>query len=307
MRNPANRSEVIGTVSDADDAAIEAAFAAAVRAQPDWDMTPASERAEALEHAADLLEPRMPELVAFCAREAGRTIPDSISEVREAVDFLRYYADRARSRIRRRRALARPDRREQRAAAARPRRVRLHQPVEFPARDLHRPDRRGARRRQRVIAKPAEQTPLIATRAVQYLLEAGVPADVLHLLPGDGASVGARIVADPRVAGVAFTGSTETARAINRSLADRDGAIPVLIAETGGQNAMIVDSSALPEQVVQDAVQSAFNSAGQRCSALRVLFVQDDIADRDLRAARGLHGRAGHRRSAAACRPTSAR
>jgi RHH-type proline utilization regulon transcriptional repressor/proline dehydrogenase/delta 1-pyrroline-5-carboxylate dehydrogenase len=132
-----------------------------------------------------------------------------------------------------------------------------------------------------VIAKPAEQTPLVATRAVQMLLEAGVPADVLHLLPGDGASVGARIVADPRIAGVAFTGSTDTARLIHRSLANRgDGAIPVLIAETGGQNAMIVDSSALPEQIVNDVVQSSFNSAGQRCSALRVLFVQDEIASR---------------------------
>src|SRR6185503_11739860 len=131
-----------------------------------------------------------------------------------------------------------------------------------------------------VLAKPAEQTPLIATRAIQYLLEAGVPPEVLHLLPGDGASVGARIVADPRVAGVAFTGSTETAKAINRSLANREGSIPVLIAETGGQNAMIVDSSALPEQVVLDAVQSGFNSAGQRCSALRVLIVQEEIAPR---------------------------
>jgi RHH-type proline utilization regulon transcriptional repressor/proline dehydrogenase/delta 1-pyrroline-5-carboxylate dehydrogenase len=131
-----------------------------------------------------------------------------------------------------------------------------------------------------VLAKPAEQTPLIATRAVQLLHEAGVPPQVLNLLIGDGSTIGARAVADPRVAGVAFTGSTETARAIHRSLAQRDGPIAVLIAETGGQNAMIVDSSALPEQVVSDVVQSGFNSAGQRCSALRALFVQEDIADR---------------------------
>ena len=133
-----------------------------------------------------------------------------------------------------------------------------------------------------VIAKPAEQTPLIAARAIEYLHQAGIPGEVLHFLPGDGATVGARAVADPRIAGVAFTGSTETARAINQSLASRTGPLPVLIAETGGQNALIVDSSALPEQVVMDVVQSSFNSAGQRCSALRVLFVQEDIAPRVL-------------------------
>jgi RHH-type proline utilization regulon transcriptional repressor/proline dehydrogenase/delta 1-pyrroline-5-carboxylate dehydrogenase len=129
-----------------------------------------------------------------------------------------------------------------------------------------------------VIAKPAEQTPLVAAHAVRLLLQAGIPPEVLHFVPGDGAVVGAAAVADPRIAGVAFTGSTETARIIHRTLAGRDGPIGTLIAETGGQNAMIVDSSALPEQVVIDAVQSAFNSAGQRCSALRVLCVQEDIA-----------------------------
>ncbi|HEU4601057.1 MAG TPA: L-glutamate gamma-semialdehyde dehydrogenase, partial [Steroidobacteraceae bacterium] len=133
-----------------------------------------------------------------------------------------------------------------------------------------------------VIAKPAEQTPIIATRAVELLLEAGVPSDVLHLLIGEGETIGARIVSDPRVAGVAFTGSTQTAKIIHRSLAAGSGPIPVLIAETGGQNAMIVDSSALPEQVVLDIVQSGFNSAGQRCSALRAVFVQEEIADRVL-------------------------
>jgi RHH-type proline utilization regulon transcriptional repressor/proline dehydrogenase/delta 1-pyrroline-5-carboxylate dehydrogenase len=131
-----------------------------------------------------------------------------------------------------------------------------------------------------VLAKPAEQTPLVAFRAAELLMEAGVPRGVLQFLPGDGATVGGRAVADPRIAGVAFTGSTETARLINRALAGRDGPIGTLIAETGGQNAMLVDSSALPEQVVKDAVLSAFNSAGQRCSALRLLCVQKDIADR---------------------------
>src|SRR5687768_9360374 len=280
VRNPANRSEVIGTVTDADEAAIEAAFAAAVSAQPDWDMTPASERAEALERAADLFESRTAELVAFCAREGGRTIPDAISEVREAVDFLRYYADRARSEFGPGLRLPGPTG-ESNELRLRGRGVFVCiSPWNFPLAIFTGQIAAALAAGNAVLAKPAEQTPLIATRAVQCLLEAGVPPDVLHLLPGDGASVGARIVADPRVAGVAFTGSTETAKAINRSLANRDGAIPVLIAETGGQNAMIVDSSALPEQIVMDVVQSSFNSAGQRCSALRALYVQEEIADR---------------------------
>jgi RHH-type proline utilization regulon transcriptional repressor/proline dehydrogenase/delta 1-pyrroline-5-carboxylate dehydrogenase len=280
VRNPANRSEVIGVVSDADEAAIEAAFAAAVRAQPDWDLTPASERAEVLERAADLFETRMPELIALCGREGGRTIPDTISEVREAVDFLRYYADRARAEFGAGVRLPGPTG-ESNELKLRGRGVFVCiSPWNFPLAIFTGQIAAALAAGNAVLAKPAEQTPLIATRAIQLLIEAGVPADVLHLLPGDGASVGARIVADPRVAGVAFTGSTETAKAINRSLANRDGPIPVLIAETGGQNAMIVDSSALPEQVVLDAVQSGFNSAGQRCSALRVLFVQEEIAPR---------------------------
>lgn len=280
VHNPANRSEAIGVLSNADDPTIEAAFAAAVRAQPDWDMTPASERAEVLERAADLYEARMPELVAFCVREGGRTIPDSISEVREAVDFLRYYADRARAEFGVGLRLPGPTG-ESNELRLRGRGVFVCiSPWNFPLAIFTGQIAAALAAGNAVLAKPAEQTPLIATRAVQYLLEAGVPQDVLHLLPGDGASVGARIVADRRVAGVAFTGSTETAKAIHQSLANRDGPIPVLIAETGGQNAMIVDSSALPEQVVLDAVQSGFNSAGQRCSALRVLFVQEEIAPR---------------------------
>ena len=193
-------------------------------AQPDWDATPASERAEALERAADLFEAHVPELVAYCVREGGRTIPDSISEVREAVDFLRYYADRARSGIRHRRAPARADGREQRAAPARSRRIRLHQPVEFSAGDLHRTDRGGARRRQRG-AREAGRADAAHRDARGPVAARGRRAGgCAAFLPGDGASVGARIVADPRVAGVAFTGSTETAHAINRSLANRDGA-----------------------------------------------------------------------------------
>jgi RHH-type transcriptional regulator, proline utilization regulon repressor / proline dehydrogenase / delta 1-pyrroline-5-carboxylate dehydrogenase len=280
VRNPANRGEVIGSVNDADAAAIEAAFTAAAKGQVEWDATPASERSEVLERAADLYEARMAELVAYCAREGGRSIPDGIAEVREAVDFLRYYADRARAEFGAGTRLPGP--------TGESNELRLRgrgtfvciSPWNFPLAIFTGQIAAGLAAGNAVIAKPAEQTPLIATRAVQLLLDAGVPEQVLHLLPGDGASVGARVVADPRVAGVAFTGSTETAKAIHQSLANRDGPIPVLIAETGGQNAMIVDSSALPEQIVMDVVQSSFNSAGQRCSALRVLFVQEEIAPR---------------------------
>ncbi|HEY6985025.1 MAG TPA: bifunctional proline dehydrogenase/L-glutamate gamma-semialdehyde dehydrogenase PutA, partial [Rhodanobacteraceae bacterium] len=204
VRNPANRSEVIGVVSDADEAAIEAAFAASVRAQPGWDLTPASERAEILERAADLFESRMPELVAFCGREGGRTIPDSISEVREAVDFLRYYADRARTEFGAGVRLPGPTG-ESNELKLRGRGVFVCiSPWNFPLAIFTGQIAAALAAGNAVLAKPAEQTPLIATRAIQDLLEAGVPPDVLHLLPGDGASVGARIVADPRVAGVAF-------------------------------------------------------------------------------------------------------
>ncbi|MGH8175180.1 MAG: bifunctional proline dehydrogenase/L-glutamate gamma-semialdehyde dehydrogenase PutA [Steroidobacter sp.] len=279
-RNPSNLTQAIGTVIDADDQAIDAAFTSAVKAQLEWDSTPASERAETLERAADLFEERMPELIAYCVREGGRTIVDSISEVREAVDFLRYYADRARAEFAAGLRLPGPTG-ESNELRLRGRGVFVCiSPWNFPLAIFIGQIAAALAAGNAVIAKPAEQTPLIATRAVQMLLEAGVPGGALHLLPGDGASIGARIVADLRVAGVAFTGSTETAKAIHRSLANRGGPIPVLIAETGGQNAMIVDSSALPEQIVMDVVQSGFNSAGQRCSALRALFIQEEIAPR---------------------------
>jgi RHH-type proline utilization regulon transcriptional repressor/proline dehydrogenase/delta 1-pyrroline-5-carboxylate dehydrogenase len=280
VRNPANLSEVIGVVSEADTALVDKAIAAAVPAQVTWDETPASERAEILERAADLYEERMPELIAYCVREGGRTIPDSISEVREAVDFLRYYADRARNEFGAGARMPGPTG-ESNELKLRGRGVFCCiSPWNFPLAIFTGQIAAALAAGNAVLAKPAEQTPLVATRAVQILLEAGVPPDVLHLLLGDGATVGARIVADPRIAGVAFTGSTDTAKLINRSLANRDGVIPVLIAETGGQNAMIADSSALPEQIVLDVVQSSFNSAGQRCSALRALYVQEEIADR---------------------------
>jgi RHH-type proline utilization regulon transcriptional repressor/proline dehydrogenase/delta 1-pyrroline-5-carboxylate dehydrogenase len=280
VRNPANLGEVIGVVSEADTSLVDQAIAAAVEAQVPWDATPASERAEILERAADLYEERMPELISYCVREGGRTIPDAISEVREATDFLRYYADRARNEFGSGVRMPGPTG-ESNELKLRGRGVFCCiSPWNFPLAIFTGQIAAALAAGNSVLAKPAEQTPLVATRAIQILLEAGVPPDVLHLLPGDGAKVGARIVADPRIAGVAFTGSTETAKLIHRSLANREGVIPVLIAETGGQNAMIADSSALPEQVVLDVVQSSFNSAGQRCSALRALYVQEEIADR---------------------------
>ncbi len=283
VRNPANTAELVGNVGTTSAEQVTEAIGIAVSAQPAWDAAGPGPRAEALERAADLYEESLPELVAMCVREAGKTVPDSIAEVREAVDFLRYYAARAREDFGQPQRLPGP--------TGESNELSLHgrgvfaciSPWNFPLAIFTGQVAAALAAGNAVVAKPAEQTPLVAAQAVRLLLQAGVPGDVLHLLPGDGAMVGARAVADARVAGVAFTGSTETARLIYRTLAMRDGPIPVLIAETGGQNAMIVDSSALPEQVVIDAVQSAFNSAGQRCSALRVLCVQEDIAPKVMR------------------------
>ncbi|MFT4198216.1 MAG: bifunctional proline dehydrogenase/L-glutamate gamma-semialdehyde dehydrogenase PutA [Pseudoxanthomonas sp.] len=280
VTNPADRRQAVGQWQPADAAAVEKALANAVAAQPGWDRTPAASRATLLEHAADLLERRMPEFMALCVREAGKTIPDAVAEVREAVDFLRYYAGQARAQFGAPEQLPGP--------TGESNQLQLHgrgvfvciSPWNFPLAIFLGQVSAALAAGNSVIAKPAEQTSLVGFAAVRLLHEAGVPEAVLQYLPGDGATVGAALTADPRVAGVAFTGSTETARAINRTLAARDAAIGVLIAETGGQNALIADSSALPEQLVKDAIGSAFTSAGQRCSAARVLFVQDDIADK---------------------------
>ena len=228
-------------------------------------------------------------------------MPDALAEVREAVDFCRYYAARARADFGAPMALPGPTGERNELRAARARRVRLHQPVEFPAGDLHRPGRGGARRRQRGDrqARRADAADRRARRA-RCCTRPACPATCCTCCRATGERSARALVADPRIAGVAFTGSTETARAINRALAARDGPIVPLIAETGGQNAMIVDSSALPEQVVADALASAFDSAGQRCSALRVLFVQEDIAPTRARDAGGRDGGAADRRSGAA-------
>src|SRR5688572_4708898 len=282
VTNPADRRESIGQWQAADSTVVEQALQNAVAAQPAWDRTPAVARAVILEHAADLLEQRMPQYIALCTKEAGKTISDGVAEVREAVDFLRYYAGQARKLFAHPEKLPGPTG-ESNELQLQGRGVFVCiSPWNFPLAIFAGQIAAALAAGNSVIAKPAEQTNLIGFAAVKLLHEAGVPEAVLQFLPGDGATVGAALTKDPRVAGVAFTGSTDTARAINRSLAARDAAIGVLIAETGGQNALIGDSSALPEQLIKDALSSAFTSAGQRCSAARVLFVQDDIADKTI-------------------------
>ena len=272
IRNPANHADEVGdaceaTVEEARDAVdVAAGFAS------EWNAVPREERAAMLDRAARLLETHRPELVSLAVREAGKTWPNAIAEVREAVDFCRYYAERVR--------LATD-------GAPPPGPAVCISPWNFPLAIFMGEVSAALAAGSPVIAKPAEQTPLIAARAVELLHEAGVPARALQLLPGRGETVGAALTADPRVRGVAFTGSTEVARLIDKSLGPRDAR---LIAETGGQNAMIVDSSALAEQVVQDVLASGFDSAGQRCSALRVLCLQADIADRVLAMLKGAMG-----------------
>jgi RHH-type proline utilization regulon transcriptional repressor/proline dehydrogenase/delta 1-pyrroline-5-carboxylate dehydrogenase len=278
--DPADRRRQVGTVSESDAAGVDQALARASRAQRDWDGGGAEARAQCLERAADLLEQERATLMALAVREAGKTVPDALSEVREAVDFLRYYAGRARADFGAPLALPGPTGERNQLALAGRGVFACISPWNFPLAIFTGQVAGALAAGNAVVAKPAEQTPLIAMHAVELLHRAGVPGDVLHLLPGDGPGVGAPLVADPRTVGVAFTGSTETAQAINRSLAARSGPLATLIAETGGQNAMIVDSSALPEQVVRDVLASSFQSAGQRCSALRILCVQADIADR---------------------------
>jgi RHH-type proline utilization regulon transcriptional repressor/proline dehydrogenase/delta 1-pyrroline-5-carboxylate dehydrogenase len=274
VRNPADTRDVVGYVIEASDAQVDAALAHAGRDGAAWQATPAEERAACLQRAADRLEAAEPALMGLICREAGRTLPNALGEVREAADFLRYYANEAR-------ALG-PEARPLGPVVA-------ISPWNFPLAIFTGQVAAALAAGNPVLAKPAEQTPLIAARAVAILHEAGVPRAALQLLPGDG-RVGARLVADPRTRGVLFTGSTEVARLIARTLAQRlnpDGTPVPLVAETGGQNAMVVDSSALPEQVVADAITSAFDSAGQRCSALRILCVQQEAAERVLAMLRG--------------------
>ncbi|WP_204376689.1 bifunctional proline dehydrogenase/L-glutamate gamma-semialdehyde dehydrogenase PutA [Methyloceanibacter marginalis] len=268
----------VGTCRSADQAAIDAALDVARGAHEAWDARGGVARAEHLERAADLFEAERAPLMALMVREAGKTLGNAQSDLREAVDFLRYYAAEARAKFAMPRTLVGPTG-EQNEISLHGRGVfAAISPWNFLLAIFTGQVAGALAAGNAVVAKPAEQTPLVAAHAVRLLLKAGVPGEVLHLLPGRGDLVGAALVADPRVDGVVFTGGTDTGRAINRTLAAA-GPIPELIAETGGLNAMIVDSSALPEQVVDDALTSAFDSAGQRCSALRVLFLQEDVAD----------------------------
>jgi RHH-type proline utilization regulon transcriptional repressor/proline dehydrogenase/delta 1-pyrroline-5-carboxylate dehydrogenase len=280
--SPSDHQRQVGRVGFADASAVDGAVELAKNAFAGWDRTGVNERAGILRAAADLFETHRADLVALCVAEAGKCIPDALSEVREAVDFLRYYASEAERLMNSPVVLPGPTG-EQNELSLTGRGVFVCiSPWNFPVAIFTGQIAAALVAGNAVLAKPAEQTSLVAARVVQLLLEAGVPAGVLQFIPGSGAEVGARAVADARIAGVVFTGSTETARQINRSLAARDGPLATLIAETGGQNAMVVDSTALAEQVVIDVVQSAFNSAGQRCSALRVLFLQEEVADRIL-------------------------
>jgi len=282
VRDPADRQRQVGSVVMADAAQVAKAMDSAGAAAPAWEATDAAARAAALERTADLFERDMPVLMALAVREAGKSVLDAVAEVREAVDFCRYYASRCRQEFSAPQILPGPTG-ERNELALHGRGVfACISPWNFPLAIFTGQITAALAAGNAVVAKPAEQTPLIAYHAVSLMHEAGVPREALQLLPGDGQSVGAPLVAHPLVSGVAFTGSTETARAIYATLAGKSGPIVPLIAETGGQNAMIVDSSALPEQVVTDTIASAFRSAGQRCSALRVLYLQSDIADKTL-------------------------
>ena len=275
---PFDRRITVGEVIEASASDVDAGFTAATAAQPAWDALGGPARAALLHRAADLFEAHKDEFYALCLSEAGKTLPDATLELREAVDFLRFYAAEADRLFSGAQILPGP--------TGEINRLSLHgrgvwvciSPWNFPLAIFIGPVAAALAAGNAALAKPAEQTPLIAALAIELMHEAGIPSAIVQLMPGDG-KVGAALTAHRLVAGVAFTGSTATAKAINRALADRDGAIVPLIAETGGQNAMIVDSSALPEQVTRDVIASAFQSAGQRCSALRVLFVADEVAD----------------------------
>ena len=270
----------VGTVQEGDEALVAAGIAAAQVAFPAWNTTAVAGRAAALERAGDLIEQNRDRLIALLQNEGGKTIDDCVSEVREAADYCRYYAHQARQTLAPK-ALPGPTG-ESNELRMRGRGVFICiSPWNFPVAIFTGQIAAALAAGNGVVAKPAEQTPLVAFEVTRLLHRAGIPAGALNLVPGDG-KIGALLVADRHVAGVAFTGSTEVARNINRALAAKDGPIPPLIAETGGVNAMIVDATALPEQVTDDVIASAFRSAGQRCSALRLLCVQEDIADRVL-------------------------
>ncbi|MCL1051351.1 bifunctional proline dehydrogenase/L-glutamate gamma-semialdehyde dehydrogenase PutA [Shewanella abyssi] len=285
--SPFDTTKVVGKLAFANAEAIELALSGAEKAFPAWCNTPVEERASALQKLADLLEENREELIVLCTREAGKSIQDGIDEVREAVDFCRYYAVQAKKMMAQPELLPGPTG-ELNELFVQGRGIFVCiSPWNFPLAIFIGQVAAALAAGNTVVAKPAEQTSIVGFRATQLAHEAGIPKAVLQFLPGTGATVGAAITSDERIGGVCFTGSTGTAKLINRTLAMREGAIIPLIAETGGQNAMVVDSTSQPEQVVHDIVDSSFTSAGQRCSALRVLFLQEDIADRVLEVMKG--------------------
>ena len=287
IHSPQETGRNIGTICWGDKALAEQALNSANAAYRRWRDTDVEIRAQALEKFADLMEANREELIALCTLEAGKSLQDGIDEVREAVDFCRYYAVEARKLMGERIKLPGPTGETNELSVEGRGTFICISPWNFPLAIFTGQVVAALVTGNCVIAKPAEQTGLIAFRAVQLMLDAGIPGDVLHFMPGSGAEVGSFLTSQEDIGGVCFTGSTYTAQAINRALAARTSTIAPLIAETGGQNAMLIDSTALPEQAVTDIVASAFKSAGQRCSALRVLFVQDDIADRVIELLKG--------------------
>ncbi len=276
--SPADRSRKVGTVRNATPADVDRAFAAGRQGFARWSRVSVEERAATLDKMADLMEADRDRLLSLLALEAGKTLDDGVAEIREAVDFCRYYASEARRQFGEAEVMPGPTGELNRLAWRGRGVFACISPWNFPLAIFLGQVSAALVAGNAVVAKPAPQTPLIAFEAVRMFHKAGVPEDVLMLLPGAG-DVGAAIAAHPKLAGIAFTGSTGTAQAINRTLAAKDGPIVPLIAETGGLNAMIVDATALAEQVADDVVLSAFRSAGQRCSALRILYLQEDIAD----------------------------
>jgi RHH-type proline utilization regulon transcriptional repressor/proline dehydrogenase/delta 1-pyrroline-5-carboxylate dehydrogenase len=277
--SPGNPRDILGEVTEASSEMAREAATIAAQAFPEWTRRPAKERADILRKFADLLETYQQEFMLLAVREAGKTWGNAVGEVREAVDFCRYYAEMAEHYFGEPLVMKGPTGEDNRLELSGRGPIVCISPWNFPLAIFIGQIAAALASGNTVLAKPAETTVIIAHRAVQLLLEAGVPQDVIHFLPGKGKIIGAALIDHPDIRGVMFTGSTETAQFINKALANKNGPIVPFIAETGGQNCMIVDSSALPEQVVRDAVNSAFDSAGQRCSALRVLFIQEDVAD----------------------------
>ena len=278
INNPANNF-VFGQVYNATSELARKAMDNAVKAFESWNLVSANTRANALDKCADLLEENMPKFMAIAIKEAGKTLANAVAEIREAVDFCRYYAQQAREEFSKPKVLPGPTGELNQISLHGRGAVVCISPWNFPLAIFLGEVTAALAAGNTVVAKPAEQTPIIAYETVKLLHQAGIPQEVLQFVPGTGEEVGATLVADSRVAGVVFTGSTEVAKLIQQTLAAKEGAIVPFIAETGGQNVMVVDSSSLPEQVVGDVISSAFDSAGQRCSALRVLYLQEDVAD----------------------------